>query len=38
MKETKSLNDIIKKIDTYNDFNENEALENYFYSNYIIEY
>ena len=38
MKETKSLNDIIKKIDTYNDFNESEALENYFYSNYIVEY
>lgn len=38
MKETKSLNDIIKKIDTYNDYNEVEALENYFYSNYITEY
>ena len=38
MKETKKLNDIIKQIDTKNDYNEAEALENYFYSNYIVEY
>ena len=38
MKETKKLNDIIKQIDTKNDYNEAETLENYFYSNYIVEY
>lgn len=38
MKEVENLNDIIKKIDTYNDYNEAETLENYFYSNYIVEY
>lgn len=38
MEETKNLNDIIKQIDTENDYNTTETLENYFYSNYIVEY
>lgn len=38
MKEVEKLNDIIKKIDTKNDYNEAETLENYFYNNYITEY
>ena len=38
MEDTKNINDILKQIDTQNDYNENEILDNYFYSNYIIEY
>lgn len=38
MEEVKNINDLLKQIDTQNDYNEVEALENYFYSNYIVEY
>ena len=38
MEETKNINDILKQIDTENAYNEAETLENYFYSNYIVEY
>jgi hypothetical protein len=36
--EEKNINDILKQIDTENAYNEAETLENYFYSNYIVEY
>lgn len=36
--EEKNINDILKQIDTENVYNEAETLENYFYSNYIVEY
>ena len=36
--EEKNINDILKQIDTENAYNEVETLENYFYSNYIVEY
>ena len=38
MEDTKNINDILKQIDTQNDYNESEILDNYFYSNYIVEY
>lgn len=38
MEETRNINDLLKQIDTQNDYNESEALEDYFYSNYIVEY
>ena len=38
MEETRNINDILKQIDTQNDYNESEALDNYFYNNYIVEY
>lgn len=38
MENIKSINDILKQVDTQNDYNEVETLENYFYSNYIVEY
>ena len=38
VEETKNINDILKQIDTENAYNEVETLENYFYSNYIVEY
>lgn len=38
MEETRNIGDLLKQIDTQNDYNEAEALENYFYSNYIVEY
>lgn len=37
MEEEKKLNDILKQVDIQNDY-EVEALDNYFYSNYIVEY
>lgn len=38
MEETRNISDLLKQIDTKNDYNEAETLENYFYSNYIVEY
>lgn len=38
MEETRNINDILKQVDTQNDYNESEVLEDYFYSNYIVEY
>lgn len=38
MENIKSINDILKQVDTQNDYNESEALDNYFYNNYIVEY
>ena len=38
MEETKNISDLLKQIDTQNDYNEAETQENYFYSNYIVEY
>lgn len=38
MEEVKNINALLKQIDTKNDYNEAETLENYFYSNYIVEY
>lgn len=38
MEETKNLNDILKQVDTQNDYNKSDTLDNYYYSNYIIEY
>lgn len=38
MEDTKNINDILKQVDTQNDYNESEVLEDYFYSNYIVEY
>ena len=38
MEEVKNINDLLKQIDTQNDYKEAETLENYFYSNYITEY
>lgn len=38
MEEVKNINDLLKQIDTKNDYKEAETLENYFYNNYIVEY
>ena len=38
MEEIKNINDLLKQIDTKNEYNEAETLENYFYNNYITEY
>lgn len=36
--QNKSFNDLLKNIDIYNDNNNSETIEQYFYTNCILEY
>lgn len=38
MENNKNLNELLKQVDTQNDYNEVEVLENYYYSSCINEY